>query len=176
MALGILNTMVLHVFALQWLNISGMRLIFLPPWLHLTSFCTHDAEVLTAHSVHNIQVIPSQFIRSTYHWKHSKLKVILPQVTFLLDSSNDQDTTHAEKGCAEFETHKFHMAALMFLTGHGIKARKPCLCRNHTFSNSVHHQNLESTQTVASCFPDPDGHWCISLGNVWFPHSHGFLL
>ncbi len=32
-----------------------------------------------------------------------------------------QDTNHTEKGCAEMSD--FHMAALMFLTGHGIKAR-----------------------------------------------------
>ncbi len=35
--------------------------------------------------------------------------------------SHDQDTIHAEKGCAEMRD--FCMAALMFFTGHGIKAR-----------------------------------------------------
>ncbi len=35
--------------------------------------------------------------------------------------SHDQNTIHAEKGCAEM--YDLHMAALMFLTGHGIKAR-----------------------------------------------------
>ncbi len=35
--------------------------------------------------------------------------------------SHDRDTIHAEKRCAEM--HDFHMAILMFLTGHGIKAR-----------------------------------------------------
>ena len=36
-------------------------------------------------------------------------------------SSHDQDTIHAEKGCSK--RHTFHMTALIFLTGHGIKAR-----------------------------------------------------
>ena len=36
-------------------------------------------------------------------------------------SSDDQDTIHAEKGCAQMRD--FRMAALMFLTGHGIKPR-----------------------------------------------------
>ena len=35
--------------------------------------------------------------------------------------SHDQDTIHAEKGCAEMCD--FCMATLMFLTGHGIMAR-----------------------------------------------------
>ena len=35
--------------------------------------------------------------------------------------SHDQDTIHAEKGCVEMRDS--HMAALMYLTGHGIKAR-----------------------------------------------------
>ena len=35
--------------------------------------------------------------------------------------SHNQDTIHAEKGCAGM--HDFHIAALMFLTGHRIKAR-----------------------------------------------------
>ena len=35
--------------------------------------------------------------------------------------SHDQNTIHAEKGCAEMRN--FHMAAVMFFTGHGIKAR-----------------------------------------------------
>ena len=35
--------------------------------------------------------------------------------------SHDQDTIRAEKGCAEM--HNFCVAALMFLAGHGIKAR-----------------------------------------------------
>ncbi len=34
--------------------------------------------------------------------------------------SHDQDAIHVEKGCVEMSD--FHMAALMFLTGHGIKA------------------------------------------------------
>ena len=43
-------------------------------------------------------------------------------VTFhLIILSHDQDTVHAEKGCAEMCD--FHVAALMFLTGHQIKAR-----------------------------------------------------
>ena len=39
----------------------------------------------------------------------------------LPSSSHDQDTIHAEKG--RVEMYNFRMAALMFLTGHGIKAR-----------------------------------------------------
>ena len=35
------------------------------------------------------------------------------------------------------------------------KGRNPCLCRNHTFPNLVHHQNLESIRPVALCFPAP---------------------
>ena len=35
--------------------------------------------------------------------------------------SHDQYTRHADKGCAEM--HNFCMATLMFLTGHGIKAK-----------------------------------------------------
>ena len=34
--------------------------------------------------------------------------------------SHDQDTIHAKKGCEEMCN--FYMAALMFLTGHGIEA------------------------------------------------------
>ena len=36
------------------------------------------------------------------------------------------------------------------------KSKNPCPCSNHTFPNSVHHQNLESSQPAASCFPTPD--------------------
>ena len=35
--------------------------------------------------------------------------------------SHNQDTIHEEKGCVEM--HDFHMAASIFLTDHGIKAR-----------------------------------------------------
>ena len=35
--------------------------------------------------------------------------------------SHDQDTIHAENGCAEI--HDLYLTALMFLTGHGIRAR-----------------------------------------------------
>ena len=38
-----------------------------------------------------------------------------------LSLSHGLDTIHVEKGCAEM--HNFCMAAVMFLTGHGIKAR-----------------------------------------------------
>ncbi len=38
-----------------------------------------------------------------------------------LSLSHDQDTIHAEKGCGEMCD--ICMAALMFLTGQGIKAR-----------------------------------------------------
>ena len=43
---------------------------------------------------------------------------------------HDQGTIHAEKGCAELCN--FYMAALMFLTGHGIKAR------THTHAEITH--------------------------------------
>ena len=36
------------------------------------------------------------------------------------------------------------------------KSKNPGLCRNCTFPNSMHHQNLETTWPVASCFPDHD--------------------
>ncbi len=36
------------------------------------------------------------------------------------------------------------------------KSMNLCLWRNCTFPNKVHHQNLKSTQPVASCFPGPD--------------------
>ena len=39
----------------------------------------------------------------------------------LSELSHDQDTIHAERGCVEMCN--FCMAALMFLSGHGIKAR-----------------------------------------------------
>ena len=44
--------------------------------------------------------------------------------------SYDQDTIHAGKGCAEMRN--FHMTALMFLTGHEIKAR------THVHAEIVH--------------------------------------
>ena len=34
--------------------------------------------------------------------------------------------------------------------------KNPCPYRNHTFPNSAHHQNLESSQPAALCFPGPD--------------------
>ncbi len=36
------------------------------------------------------------------------------------------------------------------------KSNKPCPCRDCTFPNLVHHQNLESTRPAASCFPGPE--------------------
>ena len=46
------------------------------------------------------------------------------------------------------------------------KSKKPCICVNRTFSNSVHHQNLESIQPATLCFPDPDDapHWESQFG------------
>ena len=57
-------------------------------------------------------------------------------------------------GCVEMCN--FCTAALMFLIGHGVKARNSCPCWNHTFPNSGHHQGLESTRPAALCFPGPD--------------------
>ena len=55
------------------------------------------------------------------------------------------------------------------------KSKKPCPCGNHTLPNSVHHQNLESTQPVASCFPGPHDapHWKMFDFHMGM---HGFLL
>ena len=39
--------------------------------------------------------------------------------------SHDQETIQEEKGCVEM--HDFRMATLMFVTGHGIKARAQTL-------------------------------------------------
>ena len=86
-------------------------------------------------------------------------------------SSHDQDIIHTDKGCVEMCD--FCMAALVFLIGHGIKARTHAPCRNRTFPKEVHHQNPESTGPAASCFPGPDD---ATLGNVRFLHGHGFLL
>ena len=86
--------------------------------------------------------------------------------------SHDKETIHTEEGCVEMCG--FCMAALMLLTGHGI-SKNLCLCRNRTFLRLMHHQNLESTRPVASCFPGPDDGPSLS-GNVRFPHMHGFLL
>ena len=60
----------------------------------------------------------------------------------------------------------------------GGKYKKPCLCGSRTFLNVVHHQNLESTQPVASCFPRPndDPHWemwdfCAGMGSCYISRS-----
>ena len=45
----------------------------------------------------------------------------MPFVVGVSALSRDQDTIHAEKGCAELRD--FCMAAIMFLTGHWIEAR-----------------------------------------------------
>ena len=44
--------------------------------------------------------------------------------------------------------------AVFYRSGH--KIMNPCLCRNRTCPNLVHHQNLESTRPMALCFPGPD--------------------
>ena len=67
--------------------------------------------------------------------------------------SHDQDTIHAENRCVQMCD--FCMVALMFLTGHGIKAKTHAHGELH-IPNLVHHQNLKSTHPVASCFPGPD--------------------
>ena len=43
------------------------------------------------------------------------------------------------------------------------KSKNTCPCENCTFPNSVHRQNLESTRSVAFCFPGHDDapHWEI---------------
>ncbi len=65
--------------------------------------------------------------------------------------SHGQDTIHVEKGCAEMCD--FHMIAIMFLTGHVIKAK----------THLLHHQDLESTWTAASCFQGPDDAPCWEM-------------
>ena len=50
-------------------------------------------------------------------------------------SSHDQDTIHAEKGCVGMRD--FHMAALMFLTGHGIKAHSQLGATSEPAKHSV---------------------------------------
>ena len=54
-------------------------------------------------------------------------------------------------GKGSMEMCDFHMAALMFPTGHRIKARiiAQCLYENCTFCNEVHHQGLGSTSLQA---------------------------
>ena len=49
----------------------------------------------------------------------------------------------------------FRMAASMFYRSWD-RSKNPCPCRNRTFPNSVHHQNLDSIQPVVSCFPGLD--------------------
>ena len=41
------------------------------------------------------------------------------------------------------------------------KSNNLCPCRNHTFGDKVHHQNLGCTWSAASCFPGPNDapHW-----------------
>ena len=54
------------------------------------------------------------------------------------------------------------------------KSKNPCPCGNSTFPNSVYYLNLESTQSVASCFSGPDdaSHWqmcdfCMGMGSCY---------
>ena len=53
-----------------------------------------------------------------YYYVLYSLEIKQEKYAFL---SHDRDTIHAEKGCAEMC--KFRMAALLFLTGHGMRAR-----------------------------------------------------
>ncbi len=85
--------------------------------------------------------------------------------------SHDQDTNHGEK--RNTEICNFCKTALMFLTGHGIKAR------NHPM------WKLHISQCCASSGPGKHSvcglmlhkpWWCTLLGNVQFPYGHGFLL
>ncbi len=46
------------------------------------------------------------------------------------------------------------------------KSKNPCQCGNCTFSNLVHHQNLESTCPAASCFPGTDYVPCCEMCNL----------
>ena len=94
----------------------------------------------------------------------------LPQGCFLAFLSHDQDTIHAEKACAEM--HDFCMAAVVFLTGHGIKAR------THAHAEITHFLMRGIIRTWKALSLQPRTFrpwWCTSLGNVQFPHGHGFL-
>ena len=73
--------------------------------------------------------------------------------------SHDQDTIHAEKGVCR--SMQFPHGCLDVPPMSWDKSKNPCPCRNHTFSNSVHQENLKNTCPVASCFPGPDDapHW-----------------
>ena len=54
------------------------------------------------------------------------------------------------------------------------KSKNPWPCGNCTFPNLMHHQNLESTQPEASCFPGPDDaphcemcDFCMGMGSCY---------
>ena len=75
----------------------------------------------------NIFLDQNSFVVCTLLLKHSQHQI-----------SHDQDTLHAETGCAEM--HVFHMAALIFLTCYGIshmthRNEGHCLLGNGTISN-----------------------------------------
>ena len=53
-------------------------------------------------------------------------------IKFPITLSHDQDTTDAEKGYVEMRD--FCMAALMFLSGHGIKSRTQAHAENAHFT------------------------------------------
>ena len=56
------------------------------------------------------------------------------------------------------------------------RSKNSCLCGNCTFLKEVPHQNLESTQSAASCFPRPNVHW-KDMGSCLFSweYESGFL-
>ena len=81
-----------------------------------------------------------------------------------------QDTIHAEKGCAEM--HDFCMAALMFCTGHGIKAGIHACTEITLFPKKC----IIRTWKALSLWPCASQAQMMHLGNVQLLHGHGFLL
>ena len=88
------------------------------------------------------------------HHTHTKLADLLFDLT---KTSICKMQFMQKKGCAEMCN--FYIGC--FDVSHRSWDENICSCENHTFmrkshiSNLVHHQNLESTLLVASCFPGP---------------------
>ena len=79
--------------------------------------------------------------------------------------SHDQGKILAEKRCMEM--HDFRMAALMFLTGHGIKTKTHTYVEVAHFTTQCIIRTWKALGSVASCFPGPDDapFWEIKKGS-----------
>ena len=73
----------------------------------------HDCFYLFTYSISSVVACSKRFCHSVIHSVMANMKYLV--------LSHDPDTIHAEKGSAKMCD--FCMAAVMFLTGHGIKAR-----------------------------------------------------